>query len=162
MSVCLVLHGVHYSGVIISATASLITGVFIVCSSVCSGADQITHQSSASLVFVRGTHRWPVDFPYKGPVTRKMFPFDDVIMKCFHLVTSSYIYGYCKPRIVTKPNLTPFLIPFVVTKTIGVMTTHDDAIKWKHFPRYWPFVWWISRTKASDAKLWCFLWSAHV
>ena len=43
---------------------------------------------------------------------------------------------------------------------------HDDVIKWKHFPRYWPFVWgihrsrWIPRTKASDAELWCFLWSA--
>ena len=42
---------------------------------------------------------------------------------------------------------------------------HDDVIKWKHFPRYWPFVRgihrsrWIPRTKASDAELWCFLWS---
>ena len=23
--------------------------------------------------------------------------------------------------------------------------THDDVIKWKHFPRYWPFVWGIHR-----------------
>ena len=43
---------------------------------------------------------------------------------------------------------------------------HDDVIKWKLFPRYWPFVRgihrsrWIPRTKASDAGLWCFLWSA--
>ena len=41
---------------------------------------------------------------------------------------------------------------------------HDAVIKWKHFPRYWPFVQrihrsrWIPRTKASDAELWCFLW----
>ena len=40
--------------------------------------------------------------------------------------------------------------------------SHDDVIKWKHFPRYWPFVWgihrsrWIPHTKASDAELWCF------
>ena len=47
---------------------------------VCSGADQRKHQSSASLAFVRGIHRWPVDSPQKGPVTRKMFPFDDVII----------------------------------------------------------------------------------
>ena len=45
-----------------------------------SGADQIKHQSSASLAFVRGIHRWPVNSPHKGPVMRKMFPFDDVIM----------------------------------------------------------------------------------
>ena len=38
------------------------------------------HPSSASLTFVRGIHRWPVDSPHKGPVARKMFPFDDVIM----------------------------------------------------------------------------------
>ena len=43
---------------------------------------------------------------------------------------------------------------------------HDDVIKWKHFPHYWPFMRgihrsrWIPHTKASDAKLWCFLWSA--
>ena len=39
---------------------------------------------------------------------------------------------------------------------------HDDVIKWKHFPRFWPFVRgihrsrWIPHTKASDAELWCF------
>ena len=38
------------------------------------------HQSSASLAFVRGIHRSPADSHHKGPVTRKMFPFDDVIM----------------------------------------------------------------------------------
>ena len=61
---------------------SQITGVSIVYSIVCSGAGQRKHQSSASLVFVRGIHRWPVTSPHKGPVTRKMFPFDDVIMLC--------------------------------------------------------------------------------
>ena len=30
--------------------------------------------------FVWEIHRGPVNFPHKGPVTRKMFPFDDVIM----------------------------------------------------------------------------------
>ena len=29
---------------------------------------------------MRGVHRGPVNSPHKGPVTRKMFPFDDVIM----------------------------------------------------------------------------------
>ena len=36
--------------------------------------------SSASLAFMRGIHRWPVNSPYKGPVEKKMFPFDDVFM----------------------------------------------------------------------------------
>ena len=62
------------------AMASQITGVSIVCSTVCSGVDQRKHQSSASLALVRGIHRWPVDSPHKGPETRKVVPFDDVIM----------------------------------------------------------------------------------
>ena len=70
----------HYSDVIMGATASQITGVPIVYAIVCSGANQRKHQSSASLAFVRGIHRSPVNSPHKGPVTRKMFPFDDVIM----------------------------------------------------------------------------------
>ena len=41
---------------------------------------QQKHQSSASLAFVMGIHRCPVNSPHKGPVTRKMFPLDDVIM----------------------------------------------------------------------------------
>ena len=51
-------------------------------------------------------------------------------------------------------------------KTVGVRTFHDDVIEWNHFPRYWPFVRgihrsrWIPHTKASDAELWYFLWSA--
>ena len=43
-------------------------------------ADQRKHQSPASLAFVRGIHRWPVNSPHKWPVTRRIFPFDDVIM----------------------------------------------------------------------------------
>ena len=30
--------------------------------------------------FVRGIYRWPVNSPHKGPVVRKKFPFDDVVM----------------------------------------------------------------------------------
>ena len=71
----------HYNDVIMSAMASQITGVPIVCSTVCSVADQRKHHSSASLAFVRGILRWPVNSPYKGPVTWRMLPFDDVIMK---------------------------------------------------------------------------------
>ena len=51
-----------------------------VCSTVCSSAYQRKHQRSASLAYVRGIHRWSVNSPHKGPVTWKMFPFDDVII----------------------------------------------------------------------------------
>ena len=70
----------HYDDVIMSAIASQITSLTIVNSIVYSDADQRKHQSSASLAFVWGIHRGPVNSTHKWPVTRKMFPFDDVIM----------------------------------------------------------------------------------
>ena len=70
----------HYGDVIMGAIASQITSLTIVYSIVYSDADQRKHQSSASLAFVRGIHRGPVNTPHKWPVTRNMFPFDDVIM----------------------------------------------------------------------------------
>ena len=71
----------HYNDVIMGAIASQITSFTIVFSTVYSDADQRKHQSSAPLAFVRGIRRGPVNSPHKWPVTRKMFPFDDVIMK---------------------------------------------------------------------------------
>ena len=79
-------HGVvvwtcHYDDAIMGTIASQITSLTSVYSTVYSGADQSKHQSSASLAFVWGIHREPVNSPHKWPVTRKMFPFDDVIMR---------------------------------------------------------------------------------
>ena len=70
----------HYDDVIMTMLASQITSLTVVYSIVYSGVNQRKHQSSASLAFVREIHRGPVNFPHKWPVTRKMFPFDDVIM----------------------------------------------------------------------------------
>ena len=72
----------HYTDVIMNAMASQITAIFNVFLTVGSGVDQRKHQSSASLAFVRGIHRWPANSPHKRPVTRKMFPLHaDVIMQ---------------------------------------------------------------------------------
>ena len=65
--------------------ASQITSLVIVYSTVYSDADQSNYQSSASLAFVRGIHRRPVNSPHKWPVTPKMFPFDDVIINIMWL-----------------------------------------------------------------------------
>ena len=75
-------HG-HYTDVIMTTIASQITSLTVVYSTVYSDADQRKHKSSASLAFVWGIHRdrW-IPRMHKGPVTRKMFPFHDVIMIC--------------------------------------------------------------------------------
>ena len=78
----------HYDDAIMIAMASQITSLTIVYSTAYLGTDERKHQSPASLAFVRGIHRtgdrW---IPRtKWPVTRKMFPFDDVIMN-IHIIS---------------------------------------------------------------------------
>ena len=79
-SPCTAVYLTRYSDGIMGAIASQITSLTVVYSMVYSDADQRKHPSSASLAFVRGIHRWPVNAPHKWPVARKMFPYDDVIM----------------------------------------------------------------------------------
>ena len=71
--------------------ASQITSLAIVYSTVYSDADQRKYESPASLAFVRGIHRWPVNSPHKGLLTRKIFPFDDVIMMWHMLLVQDNI-----------------------------------------------------------------------
>ena len=79
----------HYNDVTMGAIASQLTSITIVYSTVSSGADQRKHHSSASLAFVCGIHRWPVNSPHKWPVTLNMFPFFGVIMCWEYLFSSS-------------------------------------------------------------------------
>ena len=73
-------HVSHYGDVTMGMIASQITSLAIVFSTVYLDTDQRKHQSFASLAFVWGIHREPVNSPHKWSVTRKMFPFHDVIM----------------------------------------------------------------------------------
>ena len=75
----------HYGDIIMGVIASEIISLTIVYWAIYSGTDQRKHQSSMSLAFMQGINRWPVNSPHKGPVTWKMFPFDDVIMGCILL-----------------------------------------------------------------------------
>ena len=72
------------------AIASQITSLTMAYSTDYPDADQRKHQSSTSLAFVWGIHRGAVNSPPKWPVTRKMYPFDDVIMN-FVCITVSIL-----------------------------------------------------------------------
>ena len=104
---------IHYSDVIMIMLVSQITSLVIVYSTVYSGTDQRKHQSSASLAFVRGIHQWLVNSSHKGPVTLKMFPFDDAIMNvyttwlCSHwiLCTGAKLMKIVEWKL---PSMTPF------------------------------------------------------
>ena len=91
----------HYCDVILGAMTSQINSFTIVYSAVHSGAIKKTHLSSSSLAFVRGIHRWPVNSPHKWPLTRKMFPFDYVIMSWLEALLMSA----CKHRCCRVDNI---------------------------------------------------------
>ena len=93
----------NYNAVVMGAMASQITSPTLVYSTVYSDADRRQHKSSALLDFVWGIHRGPVNSPHKGPVTRKMFPFDDVIM-----FTSGLLHWYWNSHVIdtVTPPLT--------------------------------------------------------
>ena len=209
------------------AIASQITSVSSVYSTICSGVDQRKHWP----VWGEFTgHRWipppppPHTHTHKGPVTRKMFPFDDVIMICCekphstvppstpstgarsstehtsnpsnlyiykHIYIYIYIYIRCPSLVITAPakvlapnGARPSACTVLIEKSVrhvflqrslvfddsvnyGLVTSskmavevlriicstsnvHDDVIKWKHFPRYWSFVWGIHRSPVNS------------
>ena len=109
----------HYTDVTMSVMASQFTSLTIVYSTVYSGADKRKHQSSASLAFV--------------PVTRKMFPFDDVIMDELYLLlyqfpmqvvfiynyvmAISYQFSYCISRNFVEIRFPSERQPYINTHT---------------------------------------------
>ena len=94
--------------------ASQITSLTIVYSTVYSDADKKKHQSSVSLAFVLGIHRGPVNSPHKWPVTRKIFPFDDVIMNFPSSKLYQFLVKVCTHFFVIDLSWTPhiFFVPF--------------------------------------------------
>ena len=95
----------YITDVIMSVMASQITGALIVYSTVCLGANQRKHQSSASLTFVRWIHRRPVYFPHKWPVTRKTFLFNDVIMVLLFSLQSWFLAEDLMPSLITDKRV---------------------------------------------------------
>ena len=111
----------HYNAVIMGAMASGITSLPIVYATIKSGADERKHQSSSSLTFWRGIHRWPVNSQHKGPVSRKMFSFDDVIMTTSYMIQPMswcmYLHNFIWPLNV----ITAILIEKMWSKVVPKM-----------------------------------------
>ena len=122
----------HYGDVIMGTIASQITSLTIVYSTVYSDADQRKHQSSASLAFAWGIHRGPVNSPHKWPVTRKMFPFDDVIMfriwlKRIYFSTAGYQLSQWGRVTHICVNIQTIIVSYTCN---GLSPGRDRAIIW--------------------------------
>ena len=102
----------HYNDVIMGAMASQITSLTSVYSTVYS-----KHQSFASLAFVRGIQWWPVNSTHKCPVTRKMFPFDDVIMTTQWIDALSRLWLQYLMDVCLTPQLVKLRNAMSVAKT---------------------------------------------
>ena len=69
---------------------------------------------------MRGIHRWPVNSPHKEPVTRKIFPFDDVIMMSRLL----------------KSHFSVTVAPYIVTNVVIERDIHLLSLLVFHTRRY--------------------------
>ena len=115
---------IHYCDAIMGTVASQITSLTIVYTTVYSDADQSKHQSSASLAFVWGIHRGPVNSPHKWPVTRKMFPFDDVIMHKDKRNTPDIFFNFYS-SIGSNNRLAPIRLRTIISEPMMVsLLTH--------------------------------------
>ena len=104
-------------------------------------------------------------FPLKSPAMRSFDVFLD-LCRNIRLIKQSRRQWFGTP----SPSLGRHFNVIFFRATSSAMRyycdcSHDDVIKWNNIPRYWLFVRgihrrWLPRTKASDAELWCFLWSA--
>ena len=131
--------------------ASQITSLTIVYSTVYSEIDQRKHQSSASLAFVRGIHRGPVNSPHKWPVTRKMFPFDDVIMKPVDMVSCILINSG------SGKDLSPVRRQVITSSNVGLLTK-----EWKPSVKFWMDFVWIQPPQKTPSKWWRPFWSSLI
>ena len=100
---------IHWDDVTMGAMAFQITSLTIVYSTVYSDTDQRKHQSSASLAFVWGIHQWPMNSSHKWTVTRKMFPFHDVIMYVHRLRFKQVSTSQMHQQYFYKPQATMML-----------------------------------------------------
>ena len=107
----------HYRDIIMSAIAFQITSISIVCSTVDSGADQRKYQSSASLAFVQGIHRWPVNSPHKKAsnvenVSIRWRHYVDA-MKCVYISSCVMLTPMCTMKsliLIAKGIYKPFAV----------------------------------------------------
>ena len=121
----------HYNGVIMSVMASQITSFAIVCSIVYLGTDQEKHQSPASLAFVRGIHQWLVNSPHKVAVMRKIFPFDDVIIRDSNVEINSM--SGCHDEVICLPHIHHSCTRLLITQHKSICWTLIQHMFWSKY-----------------------------
>ena len=106
------------------------TGVSIGNSIVCLGVDQRKHESSASLAFAWGIHRWPVNSPHKKPVTQKSFHLMTSLWP-FLLLPNPVLNTAMKTYIVKISTTSPrnLVVNCPIVEISGIEKMHIDYIR---------------------------------
>ena len=95
------------------------------------------------IMSVRGIHRWPVNSSHKRPVTRKLFPFDDVIMKIPALayIMAQYLLGdkaSCEPMMIQFTHVRGTMSKWVNECDVMLSTRRRLAF-WERLQLLWNF-----------------------
>ena len=101
------------------AMVSQIIGISIVYSFVCSGADKKKPSKLRVIGLCEGHSPVTGEFPHKGPVTRKISQFDDVIM-----IFPQTCSRRCS-RIIPMSYLT--IIPYHIFRSYRLLFVHNSA-----------------------------------
>ena len=125
------------------AMASQSTGVSIIYSIVCFRRIPKKKQSSASLAFVRGIQRWPLNSAHKGKVTRKMFPFDDISM-IMRFTWTTHISPSRPTYHEYSGEKLPYLFLWNILQTFPVMTISGHQATCPRRPPFLRMRYWFS------------------
>ena len=131
-----------------------------ICSNVCLGVHQRKHQTLRYWSFVIRIHQWPIDSPHKVPVTRIMFPSDEVIV--IHDVT-------CKKCVVLERKETLWIKCCIrklaaCSRKDGCMYTKNAVMVWIPFTTTGPLWrestghWQIALSQNQKCGAWCCVW----
>ena len=113
---------------------------------------------SALLGLCAGNSQVTGEFPSQRPVTQGCFfdlrPYRNQISLC---TTRLHYSELALPQLIlnSRQSRTVQVLWYFTdngTYVLGVWYTHDDVIKWKHFPRHWPFVRGIHRSPVNSPQ----------
>ena len=104
---------------------------------------------------------WAMFFKYVVDLTWKIVTVSSMTLSknvtCLSQLLQDKVMGENSPR---YNDITLYM--YIDSCCAGTVYTHDDIIKWIHFPRYWPFVrgihWWL--VNFPHKGQWCIIWSA--
>ena len=96
------------------------------------------------------THTWIISQPSDGVWASDYFYSLNSIIS--HKYAYALVYSLCRGCVMNSCKFMIYVHSYSSGQRRWYWTghMHDDVIKWKHFPRYWPLVWGIHRSPVNS------------